>query len=57
MDFLIITKNKNGSVTIKDDATGEKMTYYFCSVDNAIKEHRKNFGLKYKHFTKIFLEG
>lgn len=56
MQFLTINKNLNGSYTIKDDVTGEKMTYYFTSMNQAIKEHRKKFNLKYKHFEKIILE-
>ena len=57
MKYLIINKNRNGSYTIKDEITFNIVTYYGYSLNNAIKEHRKNNGLSYKHFTKIILEG
>lgn len=55
MNFLMILKNRNGSFAIKDSITDTTMVYYFCTLNQAIKLHRQNNGLKYKHFTKIFL--
>lgn len=52
--YLIIQKNSNGSVTIKDTVTNNKMTYYFYSVENAIKKHRENFNLQRLKFERIY---
>ena len=57
MQFLTITKNHNGSYTIKDSITEIMVTYYGYSLNNAIKRHRENNNIKNKHFTKIILEG
>jgi hypothetical protein len=55
MNFLTITKNANGSYTIKDSITDKAFTYYFCSEREAIKQHRENTNTQKKHFTKIHL--
>lgn len=57
MEYLIITKNRNGSVTIKDTITNKTMTYYFSTVKQAEKRHRNWLNLKNKRFEKIFLGG
>ena len=57
MKYLTINKNFNGSYTIKDSVTDIMVTYYGYSLNNAIKKHRSNMNIKYKHFTKIILEG
>ena len=57
MKYLTINKNLNGSYTIKDSITDIMVTYYGYSLNNAIKKHRNNMNIKYKHFTKIILEG
>ena len=53
--YFIIKKNHNGSITIKDTKTDNTMTYYFYSVEGAIKEHRKNFGLQHLKFDRIYI--
>jgi hypothetical protein len=53
--YFIIQKNKNGSVTIKDTVTENKTTYYFYSLENAIKEHRKAHNLQRLKFERIYL--
>ena len=55
MNFLTITKNMNGSYTIKDTITDKTFTYYFCSERDAINQHRINTNTQKKHFTKIYL--
>jgi hypothetical protein len=57
MEYLFITKNRNGSVTIKDTVTNKTMNYYFASVKQAEKRHRNFMDLKNKRFEKIFLGG
>jgi hypothetical protein len=53
--YFIIQKNFNGSITIKDTVTENKITYYFSTVESAIKEHRKTFNLQHLKFTRIYL--
>jgi hypothetical protein len=53
--YFIIQKNRNGSITIKDTVTDNQSTYYFYSVENAIKQYRKDFKLQRLKFTKIYL--
>lgn len=53
--YLYITKNKNGSYTIKDSVTDIQVTYYFYSERAAIAKHRKNMNIQRRHFTKIYL--
>ena len=55
MNFLTINKNYNGSYTIKNTINENKKTYYFCTLAQAIKAHRKENSLTHKHLTKIFL--
>lgn len=57
MEYLIITKNKNGSVTIKDTITDKTINYYFATVKQAEQRHRNFMNLKNKKFERIFLEG
>jgi hypothetical protein len=57
MEYLIITKNRNGSVTIKDTITDKTINYYFATVKQAEARHRNFLNLKNKRFNKIFLEG
>ena len=56
-NYLIITKNLNGSFTIKDSITETKTTYYFRSERAAITEHRKNTGTQGRRFVKIRFYG
>jgi hypothetical protein len=53
--YLFITKNRNGSVTIRDTITDLEITYYFYSERDAIRKHRKQFNLERKRFAKIYL--
>lgn len=53
--YLFITRNRNGSVTIKDSATDTQATYYFMSERAAIQEHRKSTNTQNRRFTKIYL--
>lgn len=53
--YLFITKNRNGSITIRDTVTDLEITYYFHSERGAIRKHREQFGLQRKRFTKIYL--
>lgn len=55
MNFLIITKNSNGSFTIKDSISNTQATYYFYNEKQAIQQHRKNINIRYKHLTKIYI--
>lgn len=55
MKFLIISKNINGSITIKDTITDIQVTYYFYSEKQAIAQHRQNMNIRYKHFEKIYI--
>ena len=52
MQFLTIDKNRNGSYTITNTITNTKNTYYFCSLKEAIRLHRLENNLKYKHLKK-----
>ena len=56
-NYLIITKNLNGSFTVKDSITETKTTYYFRSERAAIAAHRKNTNTQGRHFTKIRFYG
>lgn len=53
--YIFITKNRNGSFTIRDTVTDMKTTYYFHSERAAIAKHRKNMNIERRHFTKIYL--
>lgn len=53
--YLIITKNRNGSITINDSITNSKVTYYFTSERMAIAKHRKDMNLQRLHFIKIYI--
>lgn len=53
--YFIIQRNHNGSITIYDSVTDNRMTYYFYSLENAIKEHRKNFKLQHLKFERIYI--
>lgn len=54
-NFLIIDKNTHGAYIVSDSITNEKRVYYFCSLRDAIRAHREQFKIKYKHLTKIYL--
>ena len=53
--YLIITKHRNGSITIKDTVTYNPITYYVTSERMAIAKHRKDMNLQRLHFIKIYL--
>jgi hypothetical protein len=53
--YLIIDKNANGGIKIKDTITDIAVTYYNYSERDAIKKHRCNMNIKYKHLIKIYL--
>jgi hypothetical protein len=53
--YFIIQKNANGSITISDTVTNNRCTYYFYSVENAIKQHRQNFNLQRLKFERIYI--
>lgn len=53
--YLIITRNRNGSFTIKDTITDIQVTYYDYTLKQAEKKHRENMNIRYKHLTKIFI--
>ncbi len=55
--YLIIDKNANGGIKIKDTITDIAVTYYNYSEREAIRKHRNNMNIKYKHLTKIYLWG
>jgi hypothetical protein len=52
--YLIIERTRQGW-RIKDDATGNTMHYVGYSIINAEKTFRRDFNLRGKHFTKIFI--
>lgn len=54
MKFLIIEKTIQ-RYRIKDSITDIQAHYIGYSLNGAIKKHRNNMNIKYKHFTKIFL--
>lgn len=53
--YLIITKHKNGSFTIKDTVNHIPVTYYVSNERMAIAKHRKDMNIQRQHFTKIYL--
>ncbi len=53
--YLIITKNRNGSFTIKDTVNYIPVTYYFSNERTAIAKHRKDMNIQRQHFIKIYL--
>lgn len=53
--YLIIWCNQNGSLTITNTVNGARTTYYFCTLENAIKQHRKENNLKHLKFTRIYM--
>ena len=53
--YLIIDKNVNGGIKIKDTITDIAVTYYNYSEREAIKKHRCNMNIRYKHLIKIYL--
>ncbi len=53
--YLFITKNHNGSYTIKDSVTDIQVTYYGFPLRKAIAKHRKNMNIQRRHFIKIYL--
>lgn len=55
MNCIFYYYNNNGSIILKDTITENTRTYYFYTLKQAIKEHRKNYGLRYKHFRIIKL--
>ena len=57
MLFMMITRNANGSIHIKDDLSGFSATYYGYSVKDAEQQHRRNYNLVGKHFHKIIRAG
>jgi hypothetical protein len=54
MKYLIIEKTIQG-YRIKDSITDIQAHYIGYSLNGAIKQHRNNMNIKYKHLTKIFL--
>lgn len=58
INFLTIEKHfPRGGITIRDSITGAKTTYYGYTEKQAIKQHRRTMDLRYKHFTKIYIQG
>jgi hypothetical protein len=56
INFLTIEKHfPRGGITITDSITENKTTYYGYTLAQAIKKHRRDHGLEYKHFTKIYI--
>jgi hypothetical protein len=53
--YFIIQKNGNGSIAIKDTVTNNRQTYYSYSLENAIRQHRKNHNLQRLKFERIYL--
>lgn len=57
MKYLIIRKTKNG-YEINAEVNGlatKKVLYIFHSQQEAEHRYRQEFGLKRKHFTRIFI--
>lgn len=50
---LYITKDRCNNYIIKDSENNHKMTYIFYTKKQAIKKHRENFNLRYKHLNII----
>ena len=53
MKFLCYRYNNYGGIEIRDDISQKTITYYDYSLKEAIRQHRRNFGLVGKHFTII----
>lgn len=51
MPFMFI--EKGCPIVIKDDISNRAIRYYFCSLRDAEREHRKKFGLQWMRFNKI----
>lgn len=54
MNFLTIEKTRIGYY-VKDTISNIKLHYVGYTEKNAIKEHRNNMNIRYKHFTKIYI--
>lgn len=54
MKFLTIEKTLQG-YRIKDSITDIQSHYIGYTLRQAIKKHRENMNIKYKHLTKIFI--
>lgn len=54
MDYFVITKNKNGSLTIRD-SKGRHCTYLYYTKKDAIQKFRNDNGYKYKKIEYIYL--
>lgn len=53
--YMVIMKNRNGTITIKDSITNSKVTYYCTSERMVIAKHRKDMNLQRLHFIKIYI--
>lgn len=53
--YLTIERARQGYF-IHDDISGRRIYYIGYTLKQAIKKHRENMNIKYKHLTKIFLQ-
>lgn len=53
MKFLIVRYNRNGSLTLSDDISGQKCTFFGYNERDAIREHRRATNTRYKRFCII----
>ena len=53
--YMVIMKNRNGTITIKDSVTDTKVTYYCTSERMAIAKHRMDMNIQRLHFIKIYI--
>ena len=53
--YLIIEKSFFNGIRIKDTISNNSITYFGYTLKRAIKEHRKKFNLRYKHFEILYI--
>ena len=55
MDKYLYISRISGGFRIKDSITDIACNYYGYTLNQAIRKHRDNFNVRYKHFEKIFI--
>jgi hypothetical protein len=55
MKYLIIERLHNGAIRVQDSITDISVTYCGYTERQAIRKHRDNMNIRYKHFVKLYL--
>lgn len=53
--YFIIEKYSTGIIVIKDSITNDAVMYEGYTLEDAIKQHRKDHNLQHLKFTRIYL--